>query len=232
MMNTFKGIAIVVLSFCIMLSTAGLVIGAEKYSGFLENYPAFEPDADRKGALVYRKTGLDLKPYSKIMIDPIEIWIAPDSKYKGIKPDDMKILADTFRQTIVDALEPTYPVVSKPGPDVLGIRVAITNVYMTKKKRGLLGYTPAGLVVSTAVKAVGDNMSLQDAIIEAELLDSLKNERLGVLIDQQSKTVKKKASLGKLSAVQKGATSWEAIEESLKFYSNRFRAKMDAEHGR
>jgi hypothetical protein len=27
------------------------------------------------------------------MISPVEIWIAPDSKYKGIKPDDMKILS-------------------------------------------------------------------------------------------------------------------------------------------
>jgi hypothetical protein len=232
MMNALKGIVISVLSLCIMLSTASLATGEEKYSGFLENYPAFEPDEDRKGAMVYRKAGVDLKPYTKIMIDPVEIWVAQDSKYKGIKPDDLKILADTFRQAIVDALEPVYPVVGKPGPDVLGIRIAITNVYMTKKKRGLLGYTPAGLVVSTAMKSAGDNMSLQDAMIEAELLDSQTNERLGALIDQQSKTGKGKSSLGKLSAVQKGATSWEAIEEILKFYANRLRGRLDTEHGK
>jgi len=231
-MKTLKVITVTIVSLCIILSTAGLAISADKYSGFLENYPTFKPDADRKGALIYRKEGVDLKSYTKIMIDPVEIWIAPDSKYKGLKPDELKILADTFRQAIVDALEPTYPVVNKTGPDVLGIRIAVTNVYMTKKKRGLLGYTPVGLVASTAVKTIGDNISLQDASIEAELLDSRTNERLGALIDQQSKTGKGKSPLGKLSAVQKGKTSWDKIEQTLKFYAQRLRGRMDTEHGR
>ena len=99
----------------------------------MENYPSFEPDKDREGALIYRKPGVSLKDYDKVMIDPIEIWYAPDCKYKGIKPDELKILADAFRRAIVEELEPDYPVVGKPGPGVLGIRMAITNVYVTKK---------------------------------------------------------------------------------------------------
>jgi len=203
-----------------------------KYSGFLEGYPTFEPDKDREGALIYHKPGVSLKEYNKVMIDPIEIWYAPDCKYKGINPDELKVLADTFRAAIVSELEPDYPVVSKPGPGVLGIRVAITNVQVTKKKRGLLGYTPAGLVVSTAIKTLGDNMSLQDATIEAELLDSQNNERLGALIDRQRK---ERSAAGKtlsaLSAVQKEGASWEEIENTLKIYAKRFRSRLDAEHG-
>jgi len=221
----------VMVCFSLMVS-AGYAEQQGEYSGFLENYPTFEPAADQEGALFYRKAGVNVKSYTKFMIDPIEIWIAPDSKYKGIKPDELKILSDTFRHTIVDILEPNYPVVNKPGPDVLGIRIAITNVYMTKKKRGLLGYTPIGLVVSTTIKAIGDNMSLEDAVIEIEILDSQTSERLGARIDQQSKTGKKKSSLGKLSSIQKGATSWEEIEEALKFFAQRIRERMDAEHGK
>lgn len=96
MKTTLRFVFVVMVSFSVMISSV-YARGKIKHSGFFEDYPAFEPDADRKGALVYRKAGLDLKPYTKIMIDPVEIWIAPDSKYKGIKPDDMKILADTFR---------------------------------------------------------------------------------------------------------------------------------------
>jgi hypothetical protein len=228
-MNTFKTIAIVVVSISILLTGAAWAKSDVKRSGFIENYPAFEADADRKGAQVYRKAGVDLKKYTKIMIDPVEIWISPKSKYKGIKPDDLKVLADTFRQSIIDALEPTYPVVSKPGPDVLGIRIAITNVLIMKKKRGLLGYTPVGLVVSTAKKTLGDNMSIEEAVIEAELLDSQSNERLGALMDQQSKTAKKKSSIG---STKKGKTSWEEITATLKFYADRFRGRMDKDHGR
>lgn len=230
-MRTFKTFVSVVVAIG-LLSTG--ISGAKsdvQYSGFLENYPDFKPDEDRKGALTYRVPGYDLKPYSKIILAPVEIWIAPDSKYKGIKPDELKALADAFRQAIIAELEPTYPVVSKPGPDVLGIRVAITNLKMTKKKRGLLGYTPVGLVVSAGAKRLGSNMSLEDAAIEAEVLDSQTNKRLGAIIDYQSKTGKKKSSLNKLKATQSGQTSWEKIQQTLQFYAKRFRERMDKDHG-
>jgi hypothetical protein len=228
-MRILKIVAVVVVSMSILLTGSAWAKSDLARSGFMENYPAFESDKDRKGSLVYRKSGVDLKQYTKIMIDPIEIWISPKSKYKGIKPDQLKALADSFRESIIDALEPTYPVVSKPGPDVLAIRIAITNVLINKKKRGLLGYTPIGFVASTGMKALGDNMSMEEAVIEAELIDSQSNELLGALMDQQSKTAKKKSSVG---AVKKGKTSWEEIDETLKFYAERFRGRMDKDHGR
>jgi hypothetical protein len=228
-MSTFKTVALLVVSISILLTGVAWAKDDMMRTGFMEYYPVFEMDAERKGAMIYRKEGVDLKKYTKIMIDPVEIWIAPKSKYKGIQPDDLKVLADTFRKSIIDALEPTYPVVNKPGPDVLGIRIAITHVFITKKKRGLLGYTPIGLVVSTGMKAFGDNMSLQEAVIEAELLDSQSNERIGALMDIQSETAKKKSSF---SAVKKGTTSWDEIEQTLKFYAERFRGRIDKDHGR
>ena len=38
--------------------------------------------------------------YTSIMIDQPEIFISPDSKYKGAKPDDLKILADELRNEL------------------------------------------------------------------------------------------------------------------------------------
>jgi hypothetical protein len=159
------------------------------------------------------------------MIDPMEIWYAPDSKYKGIKPDELKALADAFRESLVSALEPTYPVVSKPGPDVLRLRIAVTNVYVKKKKKRLLSFTPIGLVVTGAQALAGKNISLVDATIEAEMLDSQSNERLGVLIDRQSDSAEKKKK-------KKMKTSWENVQKTLQFYAERFRSRMDAEHGK
>ena len=213
-------VAMVLLIF--VMSGAVWAAGGAGHSGFLEDYPQFEPDKDRKGAMIYRMPGKDLKPYNKVMIDPVEIWIAPDSKYKGIKPDEMKVLADAFRQALVEALEPEYPVVSKPGPGVIGIRLAITNVHLAKKKRGLLGYTPVGLVVTTGMAVAGMNINLHSATIEVELLDAQSNERLGALIDRQPD----------VEAKAKDKISWEGIESTLRFYANRFRGRLDAEHGR
>jgi len=222
-MKVLKATVIAVIS---VLLFTGVVCAGN--SGFLDNY-SLGPDMDREGAKVYRKPGVDLKPYTKVLIDPIEIWISPKSKYKGLNPDQLKTLADAFRHALIGELEPTYPVVSKPGPGVLGLRIAITNVLITKKKRGLLGYTPIGLVTSTAAKAMGDDMSMQEAVIEAELLDSMTNEQLGSLIDQQSKTVKR-SSVSALKPVQKGKTSWEEIQSTLTYYAKRFKTRMDKDH--
>jgi hypothetical protein len=223
-MKNLRTMAVLFISLSFLLASTGLAVSGETYSGFIENYPAFKADKDQKGAKIYRKPGIKLKTYSKIMIDPIEIWYANDSKYKGISPDDMKALADTFRAAIVGALEPDYPVVSKPGAGVLGIRMAITNVYAKKKKRGLLGYTPVGIVAIAAKKiAKGQSLSLVNATIEVEMLDSESNERLGVLIDSGPHSYKHQ---------NKKLTSWEEIDSVLKFYASRFRTRMDMEHSK
>lgn len=220
-MNTLRRIKISLIALAILFLSAGMAMSGQEFSGFLEDYPALEKDADREGALIYRKPGTDLKVYTKIMIDPVEIWYSPKSKYKGINPDDLKILADTFRNAVISALEPAYPVVGKPGPDVLGIRLAITNVSVKKKRRGLLGYTPIGIVAGGVKRLAGVSKSiiLQDATIEAELLDSQSNERVGVLIDKLSVTEEMKKK-----------RSWEDIVATLDYYATRFRARMDEEY--
>jgi hypothetical protein len=222
-MNTVRRIKVSLIVLAILFLSAATAMSAQEFSGFIEDYPDLEKDVDRAGALIYREPGTDMKTYTKIMIDPIEIFYSPKSKYKGINPDDLKILADTFRSSIVSALEPDYPVVSKPGPDVLGIRLAITNVSVKKKRRGLLGYTPIGLVAGGVkrVAGVSKKIILQDATIEAELLDSQSNERLGVLIDKLSASGEKKKK-----------RSWDDVVATLDFYAKRFRGRMDEDHGR
>ncbi len=221
-MKTLKTLTIILMTLTFLVTSGGLAMSEDKYSGFLEDYPAFEPDKDRKGAKIYHKPGMSLKNYTKIAIAPIEIWLSPDSKYKGIKPDDLKKLADAFRAAIVAELEPAYPVVSKSGEGVLVLRIAITDVFTKKKKRGLLGYTPIGFIATTAKNlAVGPAVSVVDAVIEAEMLDSQTNERIGALIDRQSASKEKKKK-----------SSWEEIQKTLTFYAKRFRGRMDAEHGK
>ncbi len=91
---------------------------------------------------------------------------------------------------------------------------------MKKKKRHLLNYTPIGFGLYTLKDVAGANIKLENAVIEAELLDSVSGERLGALVDSQKATAKK------------GKASWKKLEEALTFYAQRFRARMDAEHGK
>ena len=203
-----------------LLLSASPIVTAGGNSGFLDDYSMLKADPDRKGAMIYRKDGADLSKYSKIVIAPVEIWYDPKTKYKGISPDDLKLLADSFRELLVKQLEPDYPVVGSAGPDVLWVHMAIANVSMKKKKRHLLNYTPIGFGLYTLKDVAGANIKLENAVIEAELLDSVSGERLGALVDSQKATAKK------------GKASWKKLEEALTFYAQRFRARMDAEHGK
>ena len=188
-----------------------------KYSGFLDHYPDLKQDPDGSGGLIYEKAEIDHCSYDKIMIEPIEVWMADDSKYKGFSPDVLNAVTDELYRSLEVNLEPEYPVVGEPGEGVVVIRLAITDVYGMKKKRGLLGYLPIAAVAG-AMSGKYRRINLADATIEAEILDAQSLDRLGVLID-------------KLSVSRKGGDmSWEEVIGALHFYAERFRADIDVNH--
>jgi len=207
----------------LILVIAGLIISTSvfagsKHSGFLDDYSLLKPDPEQKDTKVFFKTGIDLGQYDKIVFDPIEIFYSPDTEYKGISPDELKLLADSFRDLMVKELEPKYPVIQTPGKGVLRARMAITNVNMKKKKRSLFGYMPIGIAVTALQDAAGLRIVLEDSKIEAELIDSETGETIGLLVDS------------KASNTSGGEDSWEALQESLTFYAKRFRKRLDAAH--
>ena len=99
-----------------------------------------------------------LADYDAVLVDQPEIFIAADSKYKGAKGDQLKALADVARLATIERLEAGgYTIATEPGPNVLYMRWAITDLYLQKKKRGILSYTPLGMVVhATKSAAVRD----------------------------------------------------------------------------
>ena len=179
-----------------------------RYSGFLDSYPVMQVDRDGSGALLYRKPGLSLASYTRVMLDPIEVWMADDSSYKGIPADELNEIAQTLYQQLVASLEPDFPVVEQAGDGVLRVRLAITDINAEKKKRGL----------------IGSRVIMDDATIEAEILDAKTSDRLIVLID--------KLSVSKGKAGTATTTSWEEIERSLNYYAARFRSRLETDRGK
>jgi hypothetical protein len=182
-------------------------------SQFIENLPQLAQDKDRPGAMIWEKPGINRAAYTRVMIEPITIFISPDSEYKGLNADELKKISDGFREAVTKALEPDIAVVNEKGAGVLYIRAALTNVKVAKKPRGLLGYTPIGFVVTTAA---GPQISLKQAALEIETLDSASGERVGVLIDKAPRVADKEE------------LSWDSINKTLGYYAERFKARMEA----
>lgn len=128
--------------------------------------------------------------YKAILIDQPEIFIAADSKYRGAKGDQLKQLADVARLSVIERLEAAGAAVAdEPGPDVLYMRWAITDLYLKKKKRGLLSYTPAGFVIHATKQAVVRDLwkkiNIVEFAIEIEITDFVTGEVLGAAVSRQ-----------------------------------------------
>ena len=220
-MNLLKLIIVLTIAFTSQAWSAG----QPKLSEFVMSpAPDMKPIPAMEGAWYWNKPGLEFNKYDKILLEAIEIFLAPDSRYKGINADQMKALSDTMRAVMIAALEPDYPVVSKTGPGVLVARIAITNVYLDKPKHRLGQYSPIGLLASGVNKIAGKpkNFSIKNASVEAEMFDFEIGERVAVRTDT--------SPLRGLNEDPEELT-WETIEESLKVYGKRFRERVDQVRG-
>jgi hypothetical protein len=221
MNNTRKRVFSIAMSFILVL-VAGCSQQQVKYSGFLGTYPKFQPGPSDGVDLGYVKKGVDFSKYNRLMFDQVVFYLKKDSKYKGIQPEEMKELADMFHLAAAKALEGAYPIVGEPGPDVLRVRVAITNIELgNPAKSAITTVLPVGLALSILKKAAtGKHTGVGSAGMEAEFLDSLTNERVAAAIDEQEGS--------KLS----GMTKFGSAKEAFEFWSERLRIFLDKAHGK
>ena len=187
-------------------------------SGFFDGPVKFQQDPDRKGALIYRSPDLSVKRYDKAIFNPVEIWYAPDSPYKGIHPDQLKKITDHFYSAMVKAADAAGMLVNEPGPRVVLIRAAITNVKAMRPKFKWYNYIPVGAIAYGIRRTGYHGLILKDAIMELEIHDSETGERLAALVDRQ---------VGYNKPGQKERT-WHDVEKTLEFYATRFHERIKA----
>ncbi|MCD0502013.1 DUF3313 family protein [Bordetella petrii] len=99
-----------------------------------------------------------------IYLAPIEVWVSPDSPYKGLTATEIGALTASFRQAFLKDPSRRYPVVDQPGPDSMVVRIALTDVMLTLPRTRLLGYTPVGLAVRAIQKSQGISPTLVDRL--------------------------------------------------------------------
>jgi Protein of unknown function (DUF3313) len=157
-------------------------------SGFLPDYEGLTFAPGEYGGKTVPVPGVTEKmaAMQKIMIDQPEIFVAADSAYKGMKPDDARAIAEALRQALIVNMKEKERLVEEPGPDVLYLRIAISDIHLKKKKRRLLSYTPVGIVAhaakSVATSDLMKKIDLVGATVEMEALNSTTGEHYGSLV--------------------------------------------------
>lgn len=194
-----------------------------KFSGFLgdkEMYGKLKPGPKGGAKLRWIKPGEDFKKYDKLMIDSVIFYLADDA-YKGIDPQDMKELADSFNKEIVTALKDKYPIVSEPGPDVARISIAITNFKPNKPVRSTVSsVVPIGLGISLVKKgATGGWTGGGETGVEVKVTDSLTDEVILIAVDERK------------AAFEERFSKYGAAKDAFKFWAGRITTFMDETKG-
>ena len=125
-------------------------------SGFLSDYSKLQPAADNPKTRLWIDGAFDFKGYTKVLLDPVEVWVSPTSQYKGASPDMLKRMSDNFNASFRKVLENGYQLVKAPGPDVLHIKLAVTGVNLVKPETNPLNFLPIMFVVRSVSGANSD----------------------------------------------------------------------------
>lgn len=194
----------------------------ETTSVFLVNYPPFQPGPPDGLDKIYTKPGMDLRTYRRVMVDEVRFFLKQGTAGHGIQASELQDLADTCHKSLFAALGNAYPLVTEPGPDVLRIRLALTDIATSNPARNAMSTVlPVGLAVSVARKAVtGAYTGVGGASMEVELLDSMTGERLAAAIDTFN------------GSKMSGFSKLGATEEAFSFWAKRLRVTLDRAHGK
>ena len=114
--------------------------------GFLTDYNRLRPVPSGGGILCWRDTGVDWKQYTKVMFERIQVYWKPGSPH-SVDPTDLKMLIDYFHSDVAKAIQAEAQVVTAPGPGVLRVRFALTDLVPTNTVASLAGTAvPYGFV--------------------------------------------------------------------------------------
>jgi hypothetical protein len=203
------------------------IVGWSSDSGFLDDYSILEQRTGDAIDRVYIAPGTEerLADYDAVLVDQPEVFMSPDSKYGGAKPDHLKMLADSMRLALVERLQEDggYEIVEEAGPGVVYIRWAITDLYLKKKKRGFLSYTPIGFVVhataQAAIRDVWKKIDMVELNIEVEFVDGATGDVLAAVVAERGAR--------KTDDQEQELVSWEELDATINTFGLRLRCSLD-----
>jgi len=179
-----------------------------------------EPGPPGGARMRWLKPGVDFSKYHKLILDRVVFFFAPNSEYKGMDARELKRLSDAFHQKMVASVKNKYPVVAVPGPDVLRIRFAITD--LRQNRPVLSDFTsdgPIGFGKDDSQNRYAKSWSASGATCaEFMVFDSMTNDVIAAAKDERTTGLKEKF------------TKWGSAEDAFQFWADRLTVVLDQAH--
>lgn len=210
------------------LTTRAQDSSKEKDSGFLgDYYSKLQPDPNNSDLLTYWKNKDVLKSSSKFILDPVTVYLLPEAQQRGIDPEQLAQLAQYFTRAIKEELTKSgrYELMTKTGPGVMVLRIAITNVEPggSKENAALKGAeVAASTAVAPGASMLAPRLSVGKVSIEGEMVDSVSGEVEVAFMSSKSG----RRFFSGLKAYEK----WGDIDAAFRSWAKNFRERLDKAH--
>jgi hypothetical protein len=197
-------------------------------SGFLgHDYSKLHPDPGDGDWLIYFRTHEVLRRSNTFWVALVRVYLLREARRRDIPPEQLHKLSEYFTQAIKDQLaEGHYRLADAPGPGVMKLRFAITNVQPNGNKQNMVatGAEDAALYGATPMGTglLMPRLSVGRVSIEGEMVDSESGE-----VEMAFMTAKSgRRFFSGLKAFQK----WGDIDAAFKGWAKNFRVRLDKAH--
>jgi len=167
------------------------------------------PNAPAGVDAVYRRPGVDFKRYDRLQVEEAQFVLRHASQDSSINEEDRKYLKRMFFDELVEALEEKYPIVQNAGPNVLRVRIALTEL------------TPSRFMATGDMRSQQVGIDLGKAAVEVQLYDSQTLQLLAVATDRQG------GGLGTLAAK---VAKWSEARAAFRTWAIKLRESLDRLH--
>ncbi len=196
-------------------------------SGFLgETYAKLQPDRENTDWLIYFKSPDVLRTSNTFMLDPVKVFLVPEAQQRDIDPADLAKLADYFAKAMREELQAGhYNVVTEPGPGVMVLRFAITNVAPNGGKTNAVvsgAEAAATHAVAPGAGILAPRLKVGRVSIEGEMVDSASEQVEMAFMTSKSG----RRFFSGLKAFQK----WGDIDAAFRSWAKNFRQRLDRAH--
>jgi hypothetical protein len=151
----------------------------------LVNPDILKPGEDDQALYRYGKPGVDMKQYTKIMVDPVMIY--KDGELDKDQLENYQTLANNAHVYLSEALAKDYRIVKTPEPGTLRIQMAIIDADSSKPVRNTLGTVfPIGIGLSVVkLGATGKQTGVGEITVQMKITDAGTGELIGAALDRR-----------------------------------------------
>ncbi|MGC0155670.1 DUF3313 domain-containing protein [Chromobacterium vaccinii] len=187
--------------------------------GLIQDYARLQEAPGKDGIKRYVDARFDFKPYSKLYITPVKVFLAGGSA-EPPAPIDPQVLAritDMFKTAFTEEAKQDYQLVNHPGPDTLQVRLAVTGLQPAKPPIGVTDFIPIKALFNLGREAAGAGPRVAELSAELSVLAPDGNEVGAALATRKSEK----------TLAQSSQITWQDLEPIVNAWAKLFHRGLD-----